>query len=181
MQRTSVVEEILYDDRNANLTPEAKAYREAFCRQYVIDFNATKALIRCGWSGKNPKVRASQLMREAYVANRIVAIVKNRAETDVVARNQVLAKFWEEANDADNASVARVAALAHIAKMLGMFLGKEKDDNEIEDNTGVMGIPVVSVEDWANSAALMQANLKGGVITKRIPSPPPPRQAQTWN
>ena len=180
MQRTSVVEEILYDDRNANLTPENIAYREAFCRQYVIDYNATKALIRCGWIGKNARVRSSQLMREPYVARRIVEITRDREETDIVSRNQILAKFWEIANDDDTASIAIVAALTQLAKLKGMLVAEKTKDDEIDANTGVMSIPVARLEDWSNSATLMQAQLKSGVITPRFPTPPSPQPA-AWN
>ena len=179
MKPDTIADETLYQD---TLSQDARAYREAFCRQYVVDFCAYKALIRTGFIGKSPKARASQIMREPYVANRIVELVNERAETDIVKRNQVMAKFWEEANDPDNASVARVSALAHIAKMLGMFLGKGEDaDKESENPTGVMGIPLVRVEDWANSAASMQANLKSGIVARRLPTAPPAQPAQTWN
>lgn len=156
--------EELYDARtDANLGESAKIFRDAFCVQYIIDFRGDLALIRCGHNNpKTAKQRASQLIREPYVANRINELVRQLKPDDVVSRQQVMAKMWEEANNTSNQCSTRVAATAHCAKMLGMM--KPNEDHS-QAPVGVMMIPCMSMAEWQQNAAITQALLKQSAET----------------
>lgn len=152
----------LYDSRTEEtLSVAAKLFRDRFVIEYIVDYDGPAALARCGYV--TPKkssmyTRASQLLREPYVAKALKAQLLSLREDNIVTRAQVLSKMWKEANDEGNEGGVRVAACAHVAKMLGMMLGptEEKSNEPI----GVMMIPVVSLEDWGATANIMQAALK---------------------
>lgn len=145
------------EDRTAdNLSESARVFRDAFIREYIVDYNGKAALARCGI--ENPVtagVRASQLLREPYVAARLSALVRELRPVDVVTRGQVMSAMWKEANTAFLCS-SRVAALAHLAKMLGMMESAEAPAGPI----AVMFIPSTSPADWAIAAPAAQAMLK---------------------
>lgn len=156
--------EELYDSRtDATLNEAAKIFRDAFCVQYVIDFRGDLAVIRCGHNNpKTAKVRSSQLLREPYVANKINELVRQLKPEDIVTRQQVMAKMWEEANNTGNQCSTRVAATKHIATMLGMM--KQTDTHEVQP-MGVMLIPAMTMEEWKQNAAITQQILKAGAET----------------
>ena len=44
---------------------------ERFCQEFMIDLNATKAAIRCGYSAKTAKVQGSRLLTKVVIKSRI--------------------------------------------------------------------------------------------------------------
>lgn len=166
-----------------NLTPDQRALRDAFVRQYVVDFNGSKALVRCGCPcdpdddekahAKKLRSYANRLCSEPYVAVRLHEMLGKMRETDVVTRNQVLARVWEEANCDLNSGKERIAALALIAKMLGML--KDLVIDKPETQTNVMLVPVMSADQWEHAAAASQLELKARAVTPSIPPPLPPQ------
>ena len=59
----------------AELTPK----QERFCREYLIDLNATQAAIRAGYAEGSAKVTASRLLSNANVAARIAELQEKTA------------------------------------------------------------------------------------------------------
>lgn len=170
----STFTEQVYSERtDETLSVQSKTYRDAFCREYIKDFCSSKALARIGCTYKNLTARGSQLLREPYVANRIDQLVRQLQVADVVQRQQVMARMWQLANDEKAASVAQVAACAHVGKMLGMFK-EEKAETENTIPIGVMMIPVLSVDDWQATATTAQAVLKRQANGSADVYPPPP-------
>lgn len=154
--------EELYDSRTAETLPESsKIFRDAFCNSYIIDFNGANALMRISHpsSERTCRVRASQLLREPYVANRIHELVRALKPSDVVQRGQVMARMWQEANDDSNPGKVRVAALAHVANMLGMTKPVEDKGPQA---VGVLLIPMTQGDDWSAMAQQTQLLLKNG-------------------
>jgi hypothetical protein len=153
--------DILYENRTAEtLSLSARIFRDAFIREYIKDFNATKSLIRLGCENhKAASVQGCQLLREPYVAKKLDETIRQLQPTDVVTRQQVMAGLWEEANSPKNYGDTRVRALAHIGKMLGM--GRE--ENQQNTSSGVMLVPMTASDDWGKIAAAAQAILKSGV------------------
>ena len=47
------------------------AKNEQFCREFMIDMNATQAAIRCGYSPKTANVQASRLLTKPHIKDRI--------------------------------------------------------------------------------------------------------------
>lgn len=59
--------------------------RERFCREYVIDLNATQAYIRAGYSTKGAAQSAERLLRNADVKRRVAELqegIEKRAMVD---------------------------------------------------------------------------------------------------
>ncbi|WGO82305.1 terminase small subunit [Arsenophonus apicola] len=52
--------------------------QEAFCREYLIDLNATQAAIRAGYSEKTAHEQASRLLANVKVEKRIQELMKAR-------------------------------------------------------------------------------------------------------
>lgn len=163
---------VMITSRTAEQLHEAdKIYRDAFVREYIKDFNGCLALARIGFTGTNAGKRASQLLREPYVAQRLDTLLRQLRPEDVVTRGQVMAKMWKEANDPNNEGSVRVAATAHVAKMLGMDKSATTDTPAVASN--VMLIPVTSAEDWSQSAATAQQVLKQRAAAAVMPPPMP--------
>jgi phage terminase small subunit len=63
------------------------AQQKAFCDEYLIHFNATKAAITAGYSEKTARVQASQILAldevSLYIADKLADISK-QAEVDAV-------------------------------------------------------------------------------------------------
>jgi hypothetical protein len=156
--------ESLFNSRRAEyLNATAKDYRDAFVKSYLIDFKPTNAIIRIGHQNYKTATRAAQdLLHEPYVRCRIEEHLKQMRPEEVVSRTQVMAALWKEANTSGNLCSTRVAALAHIAKMLGMFMGDKQngDGNNVNVNVAVMMVPATTPEDWAIAAPAAQAALK---------------------
>ena len=56
------------------------AKQEMFCREYLIDLNATQAAIRAGYSAKTANVLGSQNLSKLNIQNRISDLKLQRNE-----------------------------------------------------------------------------------------------------
>ncbi len=52
--------------------------QEQFCLEYIIDFNATQAAIRAGYSKKTAQMQASRLLLNVMIQERIAELIKER-------------------------------------------------------------------------------------------------------
>lgn len=68
------------------LTPK----QEMFCREYLIDLNATRAAERAGFSGKTANEKGSQLLAMPHVSLRIQGLMNERANEVKVTASDVL-------------------------------------------------------------------------------------------
>jgi len=66
--------------------------QERFCNEYIIDFNATKAYTRAGYSatGKGIEVNACKLLKETKIANRVSELKKEAASKVDITKERVL-------------------------------------------------------------------------------------------
>lgn len=67
--------------------------QERFCREYVIDSNATQAAIRAGYAANSAKVTGSRLLAKANVSARIVQLQTETAEKLNLTHEWVLSKL----------------------------------------------------------------------------------------
>jgi phage terminase small subunit len=56
------------------------AKQDMFCREYIIDLNATQAAIRAGYSERTARVTASNLLAKPNIAARVKHLKDKRAE-----------------------------------------------------------------------------------------------------
>lgn len=66
------------------------ARRERFCREYVIDGNATQAYIRAGYSAKGAGQSAERLLRNAEIAARVAELQAKVADKLEITAERVL-------------------------------------------------------------------------------------------
>jgi len=64
--------------------------REEFCQQYVIDFNGARAARDAGFSKKGSDVRASLLLVNVKVQERVAELMRNRSERTQITQDMVL-------------------------------------------------------------------------------------------
>lgn len=76
------------------LTPK----EQAFVREYLIDLNASAALLRAGYRSKNPDVDATDLRRRPRVAKAIAEAMKARAERLEIKADDILRRLHEKAS-----------------------------------------------------------------------------------
>ena len=55
--------------------------QERFCREYIVDYNGTRAAQRAGYSAKTAKVQASQLLSKPEILSRIRELQKKACES----------------------------------------------------------------------------------------------------
>ena len=151
-----------------NLSATELVRRDAFIKEYVKDFSGKNAMLRIGYHNpKHASQVAKDLLKEPYVQQKLDEVVRKLEWTDIVSRQQVMALMWKEANNPINEGGVRVAAIAHIAKMLGMFQGKGEDAGNLMP-VGVMMIPVMAASDWEHSAATAQAMLRNNATSPPV-------------
>lgn len=131
---------------------ELNSKQKAFCHEYIVDCNGTKALIRAGYSEKGAAVAASKLLRSVKVK----AFIDQLRGEQITGRQKIIndnLAFWvkmrdtEEKENEDGSSkrvydADRLKASELLGKSLGMFTEKIELDNNIEirhtfDPTGV--------------------------------------------
>ena len=69
--------------------------QEMFCREYLVDLNATQAAIRAGYSVKTANRIAAQLLSKLDIQNRIVAHKSKRNEDVGIDADYVLRRLVE--------------------------------------------------------------------------------------
>lgn len=67
--------------------------QEAFCREYLIDLNATQAAIRAGYSEKTAHEQASRLLAHVNVKKRIQVLMEARKKRIEVNADYVLKRL----------------------------------------------------------------------------------------
>lgn len=64
--------------------------QEMFCREYLIDLNATQAAIRAGYSERTANEQGSQLLSKLSIRDRISELIQERNERNQVDADYVL-------------------------------------------------------------------------------------------
>ncbi|WP_135506837.1 terminase small subunit [Roseovarius aestuariivivens] len=96
------------DKNPANLAPSGLTWkRDAFCREYLKDRNATQAAIRAGYAEKAAKEQGYRLLTNAHIKAQINKLARERARQLEIEANDVLLRLWEKAT-ADVNELVRV-------------------------------------------------------------------------
>lgn len=100
------------------------AKQRAFCEEYLVDLNATQAVIRAKYNTKYPNRIAFQLMENPAVRIAIDGLRAERSKSSDVTKDFVLRgiqKAIRQAEDANNHN-AVLRGLELLARHLGMFI-----------------------------------------------------------
>jgi len=77
--------------------PKLTPKQEMFCKEYLIDLNATQAAIRAGYSKKTAKTIGGQNLSKLIIAQRIQVLFNKRAERVEIDGDWVLKKLQKVA------------------------------------------------------------------------------------
>ncbi len=64
--------------------------QERFCREYILDLNATQAAIRAGYSPKTAQEQSSDLLSRPIVSSRVEALLAARNERTAITADTIL-------------------------------------------------------------------------------------------
>jgi len=109
------------------LTPK----QAAFCREYLLDLNATAAAKRAGYSEATAKQQASRLLTNVNVAERITELRDAAAQRNEVTLDEVICMLRKSYEDAKAAKQHGPAVRA--AELLGKTLGMFRDRVLVDD------------------------------------------------
>ncbi|WP_025154223.1 terminase small subunit [Morganella morganii] len=69
--------------------------QEMFCREYLVDLNATQAAIRAGYSDKTARSQANRMLTNVDIEKRIQELMSSRSEQLKVDAEYVLRRLVE--------------------------------------------------------------------------------------
>lgn len=126
----------------------------AFVREYLVDFNATQAAIRAGYSKKTAGSQAHDLLKKPEIQACLKEFREKAAEQTQTDAAWVRQRLREEATDYSEfaSHSARVRAIEIIAKMNGDFEihNKQKSDPLVDLLQSLSG-NVIGVASGANN------------------------------
>lgn len=101
--------------------------QETFCREYLVDLNASAAAVRSGYSEKTSRQIGAENLTKPDILEKIERLRNERAQRtqivadDVISRLRDIADLWEQSPS------AAVRALELLGKHLGIF---ERDNRQ---------------------------------------------------
>lgn len=106
--------------------------QEIFCKEYIIDFNATRAATVAGYSKKTAYASGAENLRKPQIQAEITRLTKDRNERTEITADRVvqeLAKFGFNIDGAADAfevdSKDKLKALEMLARHTGAFNNDE--------------------------------------------------------
>jgi phage terminase small subunit len=75
------------------MAKELNDKQQAFCREYIIDLNATQAAIRAGYSEKTAQQISSENLLKPLIQEMIQKLIKERADRTGITADRVLNEY----------------------------------------------------------------------------------------
>lgn len=106
--------------------PKLTIKQKRFVEEYLIDFNATQACIRAGYSEHTAQAIGTENLTKPLIKAEIDRHIKSLEESALVTKEMVIKGLLDEAKVFGEGSShsARVSAWAHLGKHLNMFTEK---------------------------------------------------------
>lgn len=98
--------------------------QELFVKEYLVDFNATAAALRAGYSEKTAGVIGYENLKKPQIAKLIEEAAKERVEKAEIDADFILMGIKEIAADPDEQSKDRLKAFELLGKYLKLFTDK---------------------------------------------------------
>lgn len=178
MEQESIDALPIQEPEVAVYSPLAKALRDNFVKQYLIDYDAVNAAVRIGYNRGIAKEYAARFMDEPYVIKQIQVQEIAPAEEDPKdLQKRIMAGLIREANyrGAGSSQAARVAALGKLAQLNGM----EPATRNKTELTGADGEPLgagtfvipglMTPEAWEEAARKQQETLVAATVPSSAP------------
>lgn len=114
--------------------PKLTTKQKRFVEEYLIDFNATQAAIRAGYSEHTAQAIGAENLTKPLIKNEIDRLTNVMTEKAIVTKEMVLQGLLDEARMYDEGSShsARVSAWAHLGKHLNIFTEKVELSGKVE-------------------------------------------------
>lgn len=125
--------------------PKLTPKQAAFVHEYLIDLNATQAVLRAGYkmSEKAAATQGNRLLRNADIQRGIQEQREAREKSSMITAEWVRRQIAEIAQNVETKDQDRLKALDMLAKMLGLY---ERHD---EEKQGVNVTFETEMEEWA--------------------------------
>jgi len=104
--------------------------QQRFVREYLTDFNATRAAIRAGYSPKGASVQGARLLANAKVQAEVEQLAKCKDDELGLSNDRILHKLAQIAFSDDEETKDNLRALDIMCKTRGMYLRKPDLDQE---------------------------------------------------
>ena len=107
--------------------------QKMFCKEYMVDLNATQACIRAGYSEKTAKVIGSENLSKPYLQEEIARLMKSREERVQLTADKVLTDIERVRGLAEGSEQYSISLKASElqGKHLAMFTDKQQIDGEV--------------------------------------------------
>ena len=112
--------------------------QEVFCKEYIIDFNATRAAIAAGYSEKTARKIGSENLAKLDIQHRIKELTGERNERTEITADRVVQELAKFAFNKDGISDAfdieskeKLKALEMLARHTGAFNNDESGKSVI--------------------------------------------------
>lgn len=66
-----------------------------FCKEYLVDLNATQAAIRAGYSAKTANRMGAENLSKPVIQSRIQELIKEREQRTEITADMVLQRWWD--------------------------------------------------------------------------------------
>lgn len=96
---------------------------ELFCKEYIIDLNATQAAIRAGYSPKTANEQGSQNLAKVSIQERIEELRREKEEELNISFKDCLERAWKIASEEEK---DRSKGLEITIKMMGFYESHNK-------------------------------------------------------
>lgn len=134
--------------------------QSAFCHEYMVDMNATKAYQRAGGSQENADQLGPKLMKNPRVLAEIDRLKGKVFQRIDVTAEDIVKEAWEIARNPETPAAARVSALTLLARRHREFSEKrEIDVRQVSILARVLDVPE---DDLLAEASDIRALLKSG-------------------
>ena len=118
--------------------PKLNERQEAFCQEFILDFNATRAAEASGYSPKTSRQMGSENLSKPYIQQRIAELTAKRAKRTEITADRVvqeLAKFaFAETETVDGFTIDpkdKTKSLELLARHTGAFNADDSGKNVI--------------------------------------------------
>jgi len=103
-----------------------------FCKEYVIDFNATRSAIEAGYSEESARATSSRLLTNDNIQKYIQKLQSDKSKELNITFEDVVSKLYDIGNKEQARDGDKIKALEQVAKLLGFY---EKDNNQKKTDT----------------------------------------------
>ena len=97
-----------------------------FCREFLVDRNATAAAIRAGYSKVSSRCTSSRIMARPDIKARIADLDSKLQSKHILSATETLEHISEEATDLGNRPGDRLKALELLAKHHGLLIERHE-------------------------------------------------------